>query len=223
MRNEHPVCFVSLSQSFGHYNVVATKWGSPLTLYKEKGILSFIDILSMTRECLGDDTKNHSFLLGVSANPKGSMKELIDLIKQKYDKLKECTSKTPVIIIDNLSLWIDIGYSINQVIHFVNVLNRLVLKPSQPDLEAGSFISNLDSGLTHDDIDKTVLWKYMSHMSDMTIEVSGLDSGFCKEVHGKIKVSWKDSLLKITSRIMQFRVMDKSIALFASGMSSAVI
>ena len=45
----------------------------------------------------------------------------------------------------------------------------------------------VSSGEDSSDGEASLLWKSLVHMSSVDVYVSGLDSGYCKDVHGKVK------------------------------------
>ncbi|KAH9508445.1 Elongator subunit elp6 [Bulinus truncatus] len=220
-KQNRPLCFVGLSQSFNHYNSVAQKLGTNLLSARDENKnLIFIEGLKLISECVSlqkYQVNEQNPFLGLL---KGDSRQFLTQIETSFAKLAEIQSpNAPVVIVDDLSVLLRSGVTPKDIILLANHLNNIVtLGPIK-----GSLIIFSSSDRDEEDNE---LWSFLTHLCSMKIEITNLKSGYCKDVHGQIQVLWKDSLLKPRSsdtRITQFKLFDKSIELFALGMSSAVL
>ncbi|XP_005108508.3 elongator complex protein 6-like [Aplysia californica] len=225
-KQNRPVCVIGLSQSFHHYNTVAHKLGTNLlSACDENKNLHFIEGLKLLGGCFDvvstDSDISKPFLEFVN----GISTPLLQYIQSSVDKLTqiECPVDNvhgPVVIVDDLSVLLTAGASAKDIILLLNGLRRIVSSQKVK----GSLITF--SSLEKEDEEIEEVWAYMSHISTLKIEVSALSSGFCKDVHGQMKIEWQDSCTKprkSNSKHTQFKLSDKSVDLFASGMSAAVL
>ena len=179
-----PVCFFGLSQSFNHYNSVAQKMGTNLKAKRDSKQLLYIeglkligsDVLSASQ----DDEPVICSLLGKGSD--WSMHKIYELIKH------ECSNFFPkkhdlVIIFDDLSTFINIGFSVKEVINFVGHLNSYCYNNG-----AGSLVTMVNSGASSGDEDAGQLWKFICHSCTTRIEICGLSTGYCKDVHGEVVI-----------------------------------
>lgn len=83
-----------------------------------------------------------------------------------------------------------------------------------------------DSGDTEDE-ESDVLLNGLSHQSHLILRAEGLATGFCKDVHGQLRILWRRPLQPTTHRdrslTYQYKIQDKSVSFFAKGMSPAVL
>ncbi|XP_071107757.1 elongator complex protein 6-like [Haliotis cracherodii] len=228
LRKGNKVCFIGFAQSFNHYSTVAQKQGVNLNTEKENGNLVFIEGMkylgqAICHQALGSqDTED-----GKSQDPfsclakQCSLLPLLQYIKSRISSMTSADGKArQVLIIDNLSLLINIGVAPKEMTTFLHYLKNSLLNIDFP----GQVIVLLNVMQT--DEDAMFLWKYLCHSCSMTLFVSGLMSGYCRDVHGELTIKVQDGHCKpkkATTKRRQFKVMDKNVSFFASGLSSAVL
>lgn len=212
------VCLVLFNQSFSHYNSVGNKLSVNLANAKEQGNLVVIEGLKelgraiISGPCNKENTSPS--LVDFSAEKNSSLKPLFLQIKTVYDELRQ--SKPTLVIVDELSVLLDIGVSSSDIFFVMKYLGVLTS-------EDGALLAILHQG--KDDYDAEILEKQLSHLSNVCIKVKGLQSGYCKDVHGEMAVTniKADSSSKNVPKRMQFRIMDKGVSFFAVGTSGAVL
>jgi len=222
LKQNRSVCFLALSQTFTHYNSVAQKLGlNLLTACNETKNFKFIEGLKCLGSCFDstdikvEDSKPFLDLIN------GDCSTILRYIESAISSTTEFVSNSchgPVVIIDDLSILLSAGLDKKDVILFYNGLTQIL------DSQKGSLITF--SYLEKDDDDLEELWSFVSHVSTIRIEFSALSSGFCKDVHGQMKVEWRDgkaSPRKFSVKQTQFKLSDKTVDFFASGMSAAVL
>lgn len=222
LKEKCSVVFLSFCQSFNHFNSVGNKIGNNLTKERDLNNFLFIDGLkglahAVNSESLKGDNPWSSCMQN---NGKMDVKGLYKIIKQVINKLTSDSDKNVVFIIDNLSMLVDIGVHAEDVMALVHYLNNYVTK----DIE-GSFVFGVNNDLGEQDEDADHLKKFIQHTVNMSLEVKGLETGYCKDVHGQLEVRWYNTAARETSttKVSQFKLTDKTCAVFASGMSSAVL
>lgn len=177
--NNRPVCFVSLSQSFGHHKSVCQKLGVSLTQKIESSHLNFFDGLKVFGNRFLDTQPEN-----VDISNTTSLQGLYKAIKTNYEDLQDKNKAPPVVIVDSLNVLLNIGYQVKEISAFVQYLCHLT---SGPGCNArGTLITFLSIGENGLDEEASLLWRSVVHMSNMDVLVSGLESGYCKDVHGKV-------------------------------------
>ncbi|KAL3877359.1 hypothetical protein ACJMK2_035081 [Sinanodonta woodiana] len=218
LKQNKPVCFVGFSQSYNHYNTVAQKLSCNLNAAKTSGQLVFIEGMKL----LGDAVSGNRLVKGdnsLMCNTDFDLQKFFLCIKSSLDSLKVNQSQDPVLIIDNLSFLHYIGCSIPQLVMFVNYLLGKVTSQG-----TGSFVLAIYNDMISVDEESDLLWKNLSHLCSLTCQVTGLESGYSKDVHGELLITWRSRDVKQSqTKKTQFKLLDKNVTFFASGMSSAVL
>ncbi|GFR99231.1 elongator complex protein 6 [Elysia marginata] len=220
-KQNRPLCFISLAQSFNHYCTVAQKLGTNLHSARDNKNLVFIEGLRLISDIFEGDQHLANPFLQLTNGITSSLCDLIlSSLKGVEADLDSSLQRSPVVIIDDLSVLLSLGVPTKFLVCFVKRLISFVTSFSPK----ASVVTSLN--FSEGDSDEEEAWSCLSNFGTLTIEVSNLKSGHCKEVHGQIQVKWQDSYHRprgIHSKKTQYRLLDKSIELFASGMSAAVL
>ncbi|XP_013780637.1 elongator complex protein 6-like [Limulus polyphemus] len=220
LKNSCPVILVNIAQSFNHYHNVALKLGINLKKVVEEGKLLCVDGLKLLnaliesyfeeQNCLNNP---FSFIMNCREH---SLMELYLSIKKKVEMLDNSSTKDLnfLILIDDFSNLQSLGASNIEVINFINYCHSLILRKTGGCLVIGGSVD-------FDDEDSHVLLNCISHSSDTCIQINGLLTGQSRDVDGEITVTEKSG--KLSKKIMQFKVEEKSVRLFARGTCSAVL
>ncbi|NXC45869.1 ELP6 protein, partial [Penelope pileata] len=217
------VCFVALAQSFSHYNIVAQKLGVSLTAAKERGQLVFLEGLKSCLDLLfGEEEQSGQpsplrFISGSVSN----LKDLFDFIHTSLTPTDGDSWKGRVLLVDDLSVLLSLGatpVAVMDLMHYCRVVVCSQLKGNVVVLVHGSEDS--------EDKENQLLVTSLCHHSNLILQVEGLPTGFCKEVHGEIKIIKRLSLESTeqdVTQIYQYKVQDKNVTFFARGLSAAVL
>ncbi len=224
LKGGHSVCLVSFAQSFNHYSNVATKLGVNLNAAKLNGDFVFVDGLSQVGERLLElQTKsNPSEWDGIFSRTEDSASRLLyKLVEDGYKSLKNWQKTPSLVIVDDLTVLINLGIPIVQVTWFVHYLQVLISET------AGCLALLLHNDKAAEDDELNCLDRTLEHRSDVAIEVTGLHSGYSTVVHGQLLVKWRcvDSVEPrlLRSSTAQFLVEDRNVKIFAHGTASAVL
>ena len=202
------VCLVLFNQSFSHYNIIGNKLSVSLNKAKEQGQLVVIEGLKDVGSGLMGNAMDS---IDFSGDKNSCLKALFSKIKTAYDGLS--SSKPTLIIVDELSVLLSIGIATSDVYFLTKYLKSLTG-------DEGSVLMTLHCA---NDDDADTLSKQIQHLSDLCVEVKGLQSGYCKDVHGEMAVITADNMGRRLCRRMQYRVLDKTVSFFAVGTSGAVL
>ena len=202
---EDSVCLLSFTQTFNHFNSVGNKIGSNITASSKEGKLVFIDGLDLLGSVANSDKSRLSEgdnIDYVDAAGRLDSRVLLKFITNHLEKLKISSGKTPSIIIDNLSVLIDFGCSAKDVIFMVHYLRSYC-----SDCQENTMVLGMNSDLGEDDEENFKLWNYIRHSSNVSLAVSGLGTGYSKEVHGQVGDNFINSNLQVLDLVSyrQFR------------------
>ncbi|XP_076335366.1 elongator complex protein 6 [Tachypleus tridentatus] len=218
LKNSCPVILVNIAQSFNHYHNVALKLGINLKKVVEEGKLLCVDGLKLLNNLIEsyfeeENCSNNPFSFIMNCRDH-SLMELYMSIKEKVEILNKSATEdlNVLILIDDLSVLQSLGATNIEVIDFINYCNSLILRKTGGCLVVG--------GSTEVD-DSDILLNYLSHSSDKCIQINGLLTGQSREVDGEITVT--ETSDKLSKKIMQFKVEEKDVKLFARGTCSAVL
>ncbi|ESO98639.1 hypothetical protein LOTGIDRAFT_238994 [Lottia gigantea] len=214
------VCFVSLTQSFGHYNSVSQKLGVDLKSLRESKQLVFVEGLKH----LGNSIISQSDNVSIAETDdfrsliyNNSLCELYNNLITYVDQLGS-EGKPVAVMIDDISMLLSIGVLSKDI---VSLCHSLQSHLTQRKLGPLITLSN-NYG---DDDDCLSMVKFLRHLCTVSIQISSLPSGYCKDVHGQMKILRRNQLgrNKAIERTVQFKVNDKNVNLFAVGLSLAVL
>lgn len=217
------VCFVALVQSFSHYNIVGQKLGVSLTTARERGQLVFLEGLRSSVDIFQAQKEPHplQFLREASA---GNLQPLYKFVQDALKPVDsgETTWRCPVLLVDNLSVLLSLGLGTTAVLDFVQYCRAAVCC----DLKGNMVALVHDSGDAEDE-ENDILMNGLSHQSHLVLRAEGLATGFCKDVHGQLRILWRKpsqpTAQRDRSQTYQYKIHDKSVSFFAKGMSPAVL
>ncbi|XP_059830389.1 elongator complex protein 6 [Hypanus sabinus] len=220
------VCFLGLLQSFSHYSLVAQKLGVNLSAAREKGQLVFLEGLRSSLDLLLDDqqdsTLHKSSPLQFLSSPNASLRSLYEFVCTSVQKTSENAWKFSVLIIDDLSVLLSLGVTTKDILNFMHYCRATLCSKLKGNLVA----------LAHDtedleDEENDFVVKSLSYQSHLILQAEGLATGYCKDIHGELKIIWRSlSPVKAEKNVIktfQYKIQDKNVAFFARGTSSAVL
>jgi len=182
LKHDMNVVLISFSQAFNHFNGVGTKIGSNLSKAKEVSTFCFIDGLRNLGQCL-----NAGPPAGESPWSKCVVNGVIDttlllnaLITEIKDFTKAAdTSKKTAVIIDNISSLIDTGIKPKDVIKLLHYMKVFIREDFNGSLVTGCISDETDE-------DHVIVSNFMQHTVDLFLLAKGLETGYCKDVHGQV-------------------------------------
>jgi len=226
VKAEAPTVFLHLAQTFSHYNLVGSKCGVNLQTAIEKKLLSAIDGMKLLSEALtpssaSDETPLTRILFD-------AVIETVNAVVGNVDSSPPHPPHNPPLILIDLSLLSGLGVSHRDVIAFVHSLRRRFASLSATLLFRLHGDIEDEEDVDEDDIH---LVKLFSHQVDAHFRVRGLSTGYCKDVHGAIELYRRVSsgsnangqMTFVKNIKKQFKISDKGVAVFAPGLSAAVL
>ncbi|KAF6099179.1 elongator acetyltransferase complex subunit 6 [Phyllostomus discolor] len=219
------VCFVALVQSFSHYNVVGQKLGVSLTSARERGQLVFLEGLKSSVDVvLRAEAEPHplGFLREAGA---GNLQPLYEFVREALEPVdcREAAWRSPVLLVDDLSVLLGLGVGAVAVLDFIHYCRATVCCSLQ-----GSIVALVHDSGDAEDEESDVLLNGLSHQSHLILRAEGLATGFCRDVHGQLRILWRrpsppTAARRDRSLTFQYKIQDKSVSFFARGMSPAVL
>ncbi|XP_057258833.1 elongator complex protein 6 isoform X3 [Pezoporus wallicus] len=148
-----------------------------------------------------------------------------NIIAQKLVSLTPASSdswKGPVLLVDDLSVLLSLGATPVAVLDFIHYCRVVVCSQLK-----GNVVVLVHSNEDSEDEENELVVNSLCHHSDLILWVKGLATGFCKDVHGQIKITRRVSL-ELTGeqdvvQIYQYKIQDKNVTFFARGLSAAVL
>ncbi|XP_075070294.1 elongator complex protein 6 [Mixophyes fleayi] len=210
------VCFVALAQSFSHYNIIAQKLGVNLVSARDQGQLVFLEGLKSYTRLLFSETPEAE-----AENPLRFLRTGSDL-RTLYDFIRAALVPSageqwtcPVLIVDDVSLLLSLGVTSLQVLDFIHYCRATVCSEYQ-----GNLVCLLQRDEESEDEDNELLMKSLCHQSSLILQVEGLTTGYCKDVHGELTITRKQQKQSV---VYQYKIQDKMVSFFARGLSAAVL
>lgn len=217
------VCFVALVQSFSHYSMVGQKLGVSLTTARERGQLVFLEGLKSAMDIFFRAQEEPHPLQFFREDNAGNLQSLYDFVRDTLKPMdgEETTWRYPVLLVDNLSVLLSLGVGAVATLDFIQYCRATVCC----ELKGNVVALVHDSGDADDEND--ILLNGLSHQSHLILRAEGLATGFCKDVHGQLRVLWRKPSQPTAQRdrslTYQYKIQDKNVSFFAKGMSPAVL
>nr|XP_014129849.1 elongator complex protein 6 [Zonotrichia albicollis] len=217
------VCFVALLQSFSHYSIVAQKLGVSLAAAKERGQLVFLEGLKSCLDLLFGEEEQPGqpsplqFLSGGSCD----LRALFDFVRESLSAPAGDSCKGPVLLVDDLSVLLSLGAAPVAVLDFIHYCRVCVCCQLK-----GNVVVLVHSNEDSEDEENELVVNSLCHHSDLILWAEGLATGFCKDVHGQIKIIKRLSLRQAEQdlvQIYQYKIQDRNVTFFARGLSAAVL
>nr|CAB3242335.1 elongator complex protein 6-like [Phallusia mammillata] len=208
------VVLVTVEQSFAHYSVACGKLGANLTKSKTEGKLTHVDMMKAgLNEYLQESSPTDQLSKGFSNK---TLEQLNDMIHDLVNSVP--VDKKSIVIVDDLSLFLSLGFPIEDVITFYHKMKYITrTKPA-------SFLTVLHLDGSAEDL--PTLYPNFSYYGTCELKLEGLESGYSKDVHGTLEViqkSMKNLRTVFERKVRQYKVTERTLHLFAPGTSKAVL
>ncbi|NWW22072.1 ELP6 protein, partial [Falcunculus frontatus] len=216
------VCFVALLQSFSHYNIVAQKLGVNLAAAKKQGQLIFLEGLKSCLDLLfgGEEQPGQPSPLQFLST--SDLRALFDFVRVSLAPADGDSWKGPVLLVDDLSVLLSLGAAPVAVLDFIHYCRVSVCCQLK-----GNVVVLVHSNEDSEDEENELVVNSLCHHSDLILWAEGLATGFCKDVHGQIKIIKRLSLRQAAAQdlvqIYQYKIQDRNVTFFARGLSAAVL
>ncbi|KAM9095672.1 elongator complex protein 6 [Sarcophilus harrisii] len=218
------VCFVALLQSFSHYNIVGQKLGVNLIAARDRGQLVFLEGLKSTVEILfgSEEQPNTLKFFRESDTDLKSLFELVHKALTPSGDGDAASWKFPVLLVDDLSVLLSLGVRAVAVLDFIQSCRATVCCQLK-----GNVVALVHDSDKTEDEENALLMNALGHQSSLILRAEGLLTGFCKDVHGQLKILWRGlqqpKAEQTRSLIYQYKIQDKNVTFFAKGLSPAVL
>lgn len=198
--------------------------GVSLTTARERGQLMFLEGLKSSVDVFfRAEEKPHplQFLREAKAGNLQPLYEFVREALQPVDK-GEAAWRCPVLLVDDVSVLLSLGVGAVAVLDFIHYCRAAVCC----ELQGNMVVLAHDSGDAEDE-ENDILLNGLSHQSHLILRAEGLATGFCRDVHGQLRVLWRrppqPTAQRDRSLIYQYKIQDKSVSFFAKGLSPAVL
>uniref|UniRef100_A0A8C4T4N7 Elongator complex protein 6 n=1 Tax=Erpetoichthys calabaricus TaxID=27687 RepID=A0A8C4T4N7_ERPCA len=171
------VCFLGLVQSFSHYSTV----GINMLQAREKGQLVFFEGLRNSLDMLLPEIVLPYLVLRW---PSTDLRNLFDFVNSSLSQSENDMSRwaSPVLLIDDLSVLLSLGVNPTAVLDFIHYCRMAVCSKQQGNMV--TLVHNEDD-LGDEDCD--LVLHALTHQSSLILQVHGLNTGYCRDVHGQKK------------------------------------
>ncbi|XP_031561763.1 elongator complex protein 6-like [Actinia tenebrosa] len=222
------ICFMTLSQSFTHYCNVAQKLGINLNTACDNGQVKHIDGLKLISKGLSAK-QNKDEALNTEKNPFVNVRNLNFSLEELYKQIRSWVTvkgnEPCLLLIDDISILLSLGVTVKTVKDFCHYCTDLMCYDK--NVVSGCFVCLVHCDADVDDDMSMLLLRQLCHMAHIEMHVEGLSSGYCKDVHGQLVITWREPddprpkpYKKTTT---QYKIQDRMVTFFAPGTSKAVL
>ncbi|XP_053913218.1 elongator complex protein 6 isoform X2 [Cuculus canorus] len=203
----------------------STSKGVNLTAAKERGQLVFLEGLKSCLDLVFGEKEEQSGQpspLQFMSESSSNLKAMFDFIRTSLTPADSDSWKGPVLLVDDLSVLLSLGATPVAVMDFIHYCRVVVCSQLQ-----GNVVVLVHSNEDSEDEENDLVVTSLCHHSDLILWAEGLTTGFCKDVHGQIKIIKRLSL-QLTAeedrvQIYQYKIQDRNVTFFAPGLSPAVL
>uniref|UniRef100_A0A4W5LNE5 Elongator complex protein 6 n=2 Tax=Hucho hucho TaxID=62062 RepID=A0A4W5LNE5_9TELE len=220
------VCFLGLVQSFSHYSAISQRLGVSLTQAREKGQLVFLEGL---KESLGvllqGEASKGTRAVDFLRDPSSGLRGLYDFVR---DNVRGGGGGEewgpPVLLVDDLSVVLSLGVSVGAALDFSHYCRATVCSKLQGSMVMLVRCEEEEEEEESDEGSERLL-RGLIHQCSLTLQVQGLPTGYCRDIHGQVEVCWRGQCdgQQTQKKLFQYKVHDKGASFFARGTSSAVL
>lgn len=185
IRNDYSVILLNLSQSSAHYSHLLLKSGVNQRQLRENQRFFIIDGMSEIEklaDSTSSDTEGNEVFSALFSDCEDAerTKKLYLHIKTVIES-SVANSKPFVLLIDDVNILLNLGFSLNAINVFVNNCRSLC----RLQVNARNILL---IGSTYETRDACNCWmnNYLLHLTDISIQVKGLNTGYSKDAHGKV-------------------------------------
>ncbi|KAM9783310.1 elongator complex protein 6 [Neosynchiropus ocellatus] len=227
IRGRCRVCFLGLVQSFSHYSAVCQRLGVNLSQAREKGQLTFLEGLNEALTVLSpSEGQTGSGSLDFLQSPSLGLRGLFRFIRSSLSGPGASDGEwgPPVLLVDDLSVLLGLGVDVAALLDFSHYCKASICSQLQGNVVMLARCDGQEEDYG-DDEDSERLLRGLTHQCGLSIKVQGLPTGYCRDIHGQMQVSWKNLATgqHTHERLLQYKVHDKGASFFARGTSAAVL
>ncbi|XP_008069508.1 elongator complex protein 6 isoform X3 [Carlito syrichta] len=211
---------VSLCTTF----FLSTSKGVNLTMARERGQLVFLEGLKSSVDVFFQAQKEPHPLQFLREANAGNLQPLYEFVREALKPVNngEAAWRCPVLLVDDLSVLLSLGMGVVAVLDFIHYCRVAVCW----ELKGNMVVLVHDSDDAEDE-ENDILLNGLSHQSHLILRAEGLATGFCRDVHGQLRILWRrpsqPTAQRDRSLTYQYKIQDKSVSFFAKGMSPAVL
>lgn len=230
LKNGDGICFVLCHNTFGHYHNVGMRLGYNLSALKEKGQVTVAEPMKIVRDNIVDmqkDSVNKQNLV-ITELANGEMHtdiahRLFTYIKEKYDEAMK-TNESVVLIVDDISHFLDIGLSTYDVMYFIRYLRSYMT--SHPMSQLCVLVHTYEGDLQS--LDANIVANGLKHMAHLCVSTERFKSGHSRDASGKLTVSWRINAIKskfhwTEKRSYLFKLSNWQVEIYPAGAISTVL
>ncbi|XP_042345938.1 elongator complex protein 6, partial [Plectropomus leopardus] len=132
----------------------------------------------------------------------------------------------PVLLVDDLSVLLSLGVDVNNLLDFSHYCRATVCSQRQGNVVMLVRCDEEEEEEDAADEGSERLLTGLTHQSSLMLHVQGLPTGYCRDIHGQVEVSWRRRRAdgqQPQKKLFQYKVHDKGASFFAPGTSSAVL
>ncbi|XP_063274250.1 elongator complex protein 6 isoform X3 [Prinia subflava] len=202
----------------------STSEGVSLAAAKERGQLVFLEGLKSCLDLLfGEEEQPEQpsplqFLSGSACD----LRALFEFVQASLAAAGGDCGQGPVLLVDDLSVLLSLGAAPVAVLDFIHYCRVSVCCQLK-----GNVVVLVHSNEDSEDEENELVVNSLCHHSDLILWAEGLATGFCKDVHGQIKIIKRLSLRRAAEQdlvqIYQYKIQDRNVTFFAPGLSAAVL
>ncbi|XP_026507935.1 elongator complex protein 6 [Terrapene carolina triunguis] len=198
--------------------------GVSLTAAKERGQLVFLEGLKSCFDVFFGEEQHvgQTNPLQFVSEDGSNLKTMYEFVRTSLMASGSDSWKCPVLLVDDLSVLLSLGVRPVDVLDFIHYCRVAVCSQLK-----GNIVVLVHSNDDSEDEENELVVNSLCHQSNLILWAEGLTTGFCKDVHGQLKIIQKGSselkAEKNLLRIYQYKIQDKNVTFFARGMSAAVL
>ncbi|NXR85158.1 ELP6 protein, partial [Hypocryptadius cinnamomeus] len=196
--------------------------GVSLAAAKERGQLVFLEGLKSCLDLLFGEKEQPGQPSPLQFLSTCDLRALFDFVRVSLSATGGDSWKGPVLLVDDLSVLLSLGAAPVAVLDFIHYCRVWVCCQLK-----GNVVVLVHSNEDSEDEENELVVNSLCHHSDLILWAEGLATGFCKDVHGQIKIIKRLSLRHAAEQdlvqIYQYKIQDRNVTFFAPGLSAAVL
>ena len=225
INKNHVACFVLFHNTFGHFHNVGMKLGYNLKKACDSHVkvIEPLRILSKNVQKQNNELGNESLEFNVKSGGSDLAKQIVQVIRDECATIQKLNSQKVYIIVDDLSHLFDLGLNIQDIWLFIRHLRSMGNDEPHLTLCIASHVYKAAPDLC----EPNIIALGLRHFAELVINVQPLETGFSRNVSGKMIICWKAHQERQKFKwpeemVYLFKLSDRHVKLFAPGSSHVI-
>lgn len=225
LKKGNAVCLVHCHNTFGHYHNIGVRFGYNLLSLREKGQVTVVEPMKIVADNVvhihEDSVNNERIIADIhSREHVDIVHRLFTYIRERYEEAAKFSASV-VLVIDDISNFLDLGFSVRDVMCLIRYLRSFMASYSAPQLCILVHTYQEDPKIS----DADMIANCLKHMAHLGVTTEPLVTGYSGDASGKLTICWRTNSIRSRynwpeKAMYLFKLLDWQVKVYAPGEAS---